>query len=286
MVVDLLQVEINQVVVLLVDMVVQPLLPILDMAAQLSMLNPSVLLVPVIKAHLEMLDHLAQMAMMEKTVKKVLMAKLAKMLNFFPLNQKEKLQFHAHLDLLDQPDQWELVAHLDLKAALVNLHVMEFLVNLVCKDKLDHKAVPAEKDLVVLLVPLAVKSLFPEIKDHLVPLAKKVHLDLKVNLDQLETAMMDHLVFLEMLVNLVVKAVLAQLVHLDLLEMTVKRVVVITALNHVLLQAIKPLSYHINDSTTFSSINRAPSRSRRSAPRRLSIAQTGVQKSHYFFVIY
>jgi len=275
-------------VVLLEDMAaLLLLLPIQDMVAQLSMLNPSALHAHAIKVHPETLDLLAQMVMTEKMAKRVTTAKLAKMLNFFPLNQKAKPQFHAHLDHLDQLDQWELAVHPGLKAALVNHHVMEFLANLVCKDKLDPKAVPAEKDLVVLLELLAVKSLFLEIKDHLASLARKVNLDLKVNLDQLETAMMAHLVFPEMLVNLVVKAVLAQLVLLDLLVMTVKRVAAITAPNHVHLQAIKPISLSHCDSTitTLSSIYRAPSRSRRSAPRRLSIAQTGVQKSH-FFVIY
>lgn len=249
MVVDLLLVETlvetTPVDLHLVDMVAHlPLLPIPDMVDQLSMLNPSVLPVLAIKEHLVMLDLLAQMVMMEKTVKKEMTAKLAKMLNFFPLNPKAKPQFHAHLDLLDQLDQWEPADHPDQKVLLVSPHVMEFPVNLVCKDKLDHKAVPAEKDHVVLLELLAVKSLFPEIKDPLVFLVKKVLLDQKVNLDQLVTAMMDHLVFPVMLVNLVVKAVLAQLVLLDPLVMLVKRVAVITALNHVHLQAIKPISYH------------------------------------------
>jgi len=239
-------VEAIPVVLHLVDMeAAQLLLPILDMVvAQLSMLNLPALHVLVIKELLVTQVLLVLMEMMVKMEKRATMERLAKMQNFFLLKVKVKPPSHVLLDLPDLPDLWALVDLLVQREVLVNLHVMEFPVKLVCKDKLDLKVVPVVKDLAVLLEHPDVKSLFLDLLVSPAQPVKRESLAQRVNLDQLVTVMTALLVFLETRVNPVEKVVPALLDLLVMPGMQASKVVVITVLNPVLHQAIKPTSNH------------------------------------------
>jgi len=184
------------------------------------------------------------MEMMVKMEKKATMERLAKMQNFFLLKVKAKPPSHVLLDLPDLPDLWALVDLLDQKEVLVNLHVMEFPVKLVCKDKLDLKVVPVVKDQEVLPELPVAKSLFQDPQELQASQAPRDNLDPKANLDLLETVSMALRVNLETVDNPAAKEEQDQSVPQEMPEMQASKVVVITVLNLVLHQAIKPISNH------------------------------------------
>jgi len=237
-------VEAIPVVLHLVDMeAAQLLLPIQDMVvAQLSMLNLPALHVLVIKELLVMQVLPVLMEMMVRMEKKVTMERLAKMQNFFLLKVKVKPPSHVLQDLLDLPDLWAQEDLLVQREVQVSLHVMVFPVKLVCKDKLDLKVVPVVKDQEVLLELPVVKFLFPDPKGSPVNPAPRASKAPKVNLAQLETVLTARPESLETVDSPVVKVVPVQSALLVMPEMQASKVVVITVLNLVLHQAIKPIS--------------------------------------------
>ena len=203
---------IQLVVHLPVVMVAHPQLPaVAAMVAPLSMLNPPAPHAPVIKDLPVMPVHPVPTETMAKMEKRVMMANLAKMLNYCLHNPKAKPPSHAHLAHQVPLAPWVLVVPLAPREAPASPHVMEYPVNPACKDKLALKADLAVKDPEVHPDKTVVKSPFPDHKVLLVPLAKRENPDQRVNPDQLATHTMDLPVFPVMLDNLVVKVVLAQL---------------------------------------------------------------------------